>query len=367
MENNNNLEKEILVISEEDIQVKKQEIEKEVAVSPELKQLVSKIDLKDAQSIMLYGNGPAEEISKFADGILRSMKASSIEGSSMMIKNLTSIMNKFEKKDFEDEKPGFFERIFKKTTNNIDKMMGKYKTMGGEIDQIYVELQNYKLDINDANLMLEEMYNKNAQYYKELQKYVSAGNVYVERIEKVELPELRAKAEASQDEMEMLKVQKVEEGLELLKNKIYDLELAKMVSLQTAPQIRIIQQSNYKLIGKIHSAFIITIPVFKNGILQAIALKRQSLISSSLSELDKTTNELLLKNAETIKNQSIDIARLATGTSIKLDTLEKTWQTIMEGIDETRAIEEENKRVRDESIAKINELTEKSKEKGILL
>ncbi|MEG2353458.1 MAG: toxic anion resistance protein [Clostridium sp.] len=364
---NNSLEKNILVIPEENIEVKQEAVEKEILISPEFKKIVSNINLKDSQSIMAYGNGPAEEITKFADGILRSMKSSSIQGSSMMIKHLTSIMGNFDKKDFEDEKPSFFERIFKKTTNNIDNMMSKYKTMGGEIDQVYTELQNYKLDINDANVMLEEMYNNNTKYYRELQKYVSAGNSYIEQIQKVELPEIRAKADASKDEMDMIQVQKFEEGIDLLKNKIYNLELAKLVALQTAPQIRVIQQSNYKLIGKIHSAFIITIPVFKNGILQAIALKRQSLISDSLEELDKTTNELLLKNSESIKNQSISIAKLSSGSSIKMETLEKTWQTIMEGIDETRAIEEENRRVRDESLIKINEITEKSKEKGIIL
>ncbi len=151
----------------------------------------------------------------------------------------------------------------------------------------------------------------------------------------------------------------------MLKQRIYDLEMAKMVSLQTAPQIKMIQRGNYKLISKVHSAFIITIPVFKNGIIQAIALKKQKLVSDSLAELDRTTNELLMKNAENIRSQSVDIAKLAGGTSVKIETLEKTWNTIMQGIEETKSIEDENKRLRAEGIVKLHDMTEKLKKKSL--
>ena len=177
---------------------------------------------------------------------------------------------------------------------------------------------------------------------------------------------LRLEALANNGEqINVINYENVKATLEMLKQRIYDLEMAKMVSLQTAPQIKMIQRGNYKLISKVHSAFIITIPVFKNGIIQAIALKKQKLVADSLAELDRTTNELLMKNAENIRSQSVDIAKLTGGTSVKIETLEKTWNTIMQGIEETKSIEDENKRLREDGIVKLHEMTDKLKQKSL--
>lgn len=353
------------VIEAEVIEVEKQakELTQAIEKSDEVKALARNLDYKDANQIMEFGNEPAEEISKFADSILNNIKSSSVEGTSVMIKELTEIMNKFDRQDFEkEEKQGFFAKIFKKGEDTIAKMLNKYKTMGSEIDNIYTEITKYKKDLNDANLMLENMYEQNFEYYKELEKYIAAGNVMIQQIENVDIPELEKKAMAG-DQLEAMHLENAKSSLEMLKQRVYDLEMGKMVSLQTAPQIKMIQKGNYRLVSKIHSAFVITIPVFKNGIIQAIALKRQKLVSDSLSELDRTTNELLIKNAENIKNQSIDIERLSGGSSVKMDTLEKTWQTIMEGIDETKRIQEENNQLRIEGTKRIKEMNVEMKQK----
>jgi uncharacterized protein YaaN involved in tellurite resistance len=135
--------------------------------------------------------------------------------------------------------------------------------------------------------------------------------------------------------------------------------MAKMVSLQTAPQIKLIQRGNYNLLRKIGSAFVITLPVFKSGLIQAIAIKRQKIQADAMRALDEKTNEMLLRNAENIAAQSVDIARLTSGSSIKIETLEKTFETIMRGIEETRQIEIENKQSREESRKKLLELQNK--------
>jgi uncharacterized protein YaaN involved in tellurite resistance len=354
----------ILVVNEENVEEKALNIKNELRTSPEVLKLAASMNVSNANSILEFGHEPATQISKFADQILNSIKSSSVEDSGVMIKQLTSVMKKFDRQDFEDKPEGFFGKLFSKPVQAVDKLMGKYKTVGHEIDKIYTELSTYKVDINNTNRMLDNLYQQNFEYYKELEKYTTAGNMIVEKLVTQDLPVLQTKA-SSGDQLDIINLDNMNAAIEMLKQRIYDLETAKMVSLQTAPQIKMIQRGNYKLVSKIHSAFIITIPVFKNGIIQAIALKRQKLVSDSLSELDRTTNELLLKNAENIKSQSIDIAKLTGGTSVKIETLEKTWQTIMEGIDETRRIEDENRKLRETGLLKLDEMTEKLKQKSI--
>ncbi|HLO11707.1 MAG TPA: toxic anion resistance protein, partial [Pseudoneobacillus sp.] len=127
------------------------------------------------------------------------------------------------------------------------------------------------------------------------------------------------------------------------------------------PQIRLLQRGNTKLIGKINSAFVTTIPIFKNGLIQAVAAKRQKLVADSMSELDRRTNEMLLKNAQNISQQSTDIARLAGAPSIKIETIEESWNIIIKGMQETKAIEEENKRLRVEGTKRLEQLQENFK------
>ena len=134
-----------------------------------------------------------------------------------------------------------------------------------------------------------------------------------------------------------------------------------MVALLTAPQIRMIQRGNNKLIGKINTAFITTIPIFKNGIIQAVNTKRQKLVADSMAELDRRTNELLKKNAQNIATQSVEVARLSGSSSIKMETLEETWNIISRGMQETQQIEEQNKREREESRKRMATLTENIK------
>lgn len=354
----------ILIIKEENVNEKATNIKEELKNSQEVLRLAANINVKDTNSVLEYGNQPAEKISKFADQILNSIKSSSVENSGVMIRELTTIMKKFDRQDFEDKPEGFFGKLLNKPAKVVDKLMGKYKTIGSEIDKIYTQLSTYKIDINTTNVMLDNLYEQNFEYYKELEKYTTAGNMFVIKMEKEDIPKLEALT-SSGDQLDVINLDNAKVALEMFKQRLYDLETAKMVSLQTAPQIKMIQGGNYKLISKIHSAFIITIPVFKNGIIQAIALKRQSLVADSLSELDRTTNELLLKNAENIKNQSVNIAKLTGGTSVKIETLEKTWETIMQGIEETRSIEDENKRLREAGLIKLNSMTDKLKQKTL--
>lgn len=331
-------------------------IQEQLKSSDEVKRISQEIDLRDQQSLVEFGSKPANEISTFADKILHSVKKSSVEDSSEMMKNLAKLMTTFDPKDFEKEGAGLFKKLFNNAKKAIEKILAKYQTIGGEIDKIYTEINGYKSEIIQTNRNLEELYNRNFVYYEELEKYIVAGNMVLEHIKTEELPGLQEKA-MSGNQMDNIRLETMNTCVELLEQRVYDLELAKVVSLQTAPQIRMIQKGNFKLIGKIHSAFIVTIPLFKTALMQAIALKRQKIIKDSMEALDKATNELLIKNAQMTANQSKEIAKMSA-ESVKTETIVESWNVIKQGIEDTRAIEAENAKMREEKTKKLHEIQE---------
>lgn len=351
-------------MQEVDLDKKVNEVAEKVKTSPEVQKLANELDIRDAQDIMSFGQETAVEISKFSDRILSSISNSSVEDSGNMLKQLNNIMSRFDKKDFEEKKPGFFEKIFNKVKDDISKLLDKYQTMDKEISKVYVEIKQYENEIKQTNEMLEDMFKQNIMYYENLEKYIQAGQVVVNRMKNEVIPNLEQKAASSGQQLDNIQLQNAMQALEMVEQRVYDLEMAKMVALQTAPQIKLIQKGNYNLLRKIGSAFVITIPVFKSGLIQAISIKRQKIQADAMRALDEKTNEMLMRNAENIANQSIDIAKLTSGSSIKIETLENTFETIVKGIDETRQIEEENKQNRESSRQRLLELQHKLENKN---
>ncbi|MGD6898506.1 toxic anion resistance protein [Bacillus infantis] len=326
----------------------------------EVQNLARSIDERDQIQILEFGKEPAQQISRFSDQILGNMRATKVEDSGVLLKQLGKIMDRFDKKDFEQTSGGLFGKLFKRGEKMIEKLFGKYQTMGKEIDKVYVEISKYQSEMVDSTNMLEQMYDQNYQYYLTLEKYAVAGEMKAEELKSTQLPQLESKA-ASGDQIASMQADTLRNSIDLLEQRVYDLEMSKMVALQTAPQIRLLQRGNTKLIGKINSAFVTTIPIFKNGLIQAVAAKRQKLVADSMSELDRRTNEMLVRNAQNISNQSAEIARLAGGPSIKIETIEESWNIIMKGMQETKSIEDENRRLREEGTKRLEQLQENFK------
>ncbi|MFD4703931.1 toxic anion resistance protein [Gottfriedia sp. NPDC058432] len=322
---------------------------------PEVHRLAGSIDHKNQIALLEYGKEPATEISTFSGKILNTIKASSMEESSVLLKQLGKIMDRFDAKDFAEEK-GLFSKIFNRGQKLIDKLFDKYQSMGTEIDKVYVEITKYEHEMKTSTNTLEQLYEQNVTYYMELEKYIVAAEMKAEEL-KTQLPALTERA-GSGNQLAMMELDSLKNAIELLEQRTYDLEMAKQVAYQSAPQIRLLQRGNTKLIGKINSAFVTTIPIFKTALINAIAAKRQNLVAQSMNELDKRTNELLLRNANTISQQSVDIARLSGSPSIKIETMEETWNIIMKGMQETKAIEEENKIQREQGKLRLEQLQE---------
>ncbi|OKL35666.1 toxic anion resistance protein [Domibacillus mangrovi] len=328
---------------------------------PEVLDLASSIDVRNQTGLLEFGKEPAVEISQFSDRILASMRSTSVTDSGTLLKQLGKTMDQFDKNDFAEPK-GFLGKLFNRGEKMIEKIFGKYQTLGRDIEKIHIEISKYKDEMVRSTNNMDEMYQQNYQYYMALEKYVVAGQMKVEEL-KSHLPSLE-KRSAAGDQLAQMELDTLNNAVQSLEERVYDLEMARMVALQTAPQIRLLQRGNTKLIGKINSAFITTIPIFKNGIIQAVAAKRQKLVADSMSELDKRTNEMLLRNSQNIANQSTEIARLAGGPSIKIETIEESWNTIVKGLDETRAIEEENKKAREDGMKRIAQLQDTMKNYG---
>jgi len=322
---------------------------------PEVHALAQKIDVKDQIAMLELGKETANGISTFSDKMLATMKTSKLEESSVLLNNLNRIMDKFDPQDFaEDKKGGFLSRLFTKGKEQLEKFLSKYDSMNKEVDVIYREIQKYEVEMKRNTVDLENLYDQNLDYFQTLSKFVAAIEVRTDEV-RASLPALEQKAQTG-DQLAAMEYETLLRAVELLEQRRYDLEMAQQVSFQSAPQIRLMQQGNNHLIAKINSAFVTTIPIFKQGLIHAVTLKRQKLISDSMSELDRRTNEMLVRNAENISKNSVNIARSAGSPSIKIETIETTWQTIMAGIQETKQIQAETARNREEGRKRIERL-----------
>ena len=331
----------------------------ELIASEEIDKLVSTINANDPQSIITFGNEVAEEISKASDQVLRSMNMSQLDDSSVMLNALAKIMEQFDAKELTDDKKGFFANLRKQ----LDKILEKYNNMGNEVDKIYIQLKKYEDEIGQSNRKLETMYNANIEYYKQLLKYIMAGEQASKELDAY-IEEYREKAAANPDSgTTAMDLQTLEQTRSILEQRVMDLKIAENVAMQTVPMLKAMEFSNVNLVRKINSAFIITMPVFKQSLAQAVMLKRQKIQAESMKALDEKTNELLLKNAANTVEQTKLTTRLANGNSIQVETLEKTWATIVSGIDETRKLQDEARAKRAEDSKKLAKLKEDYKAK----
>lgn len=320
--------------------------------SPEVDALASQIEVYNLETIVSFGSGAAEEIAKCSDTILNSMNMSQLDNSSAMLTTLAKIMDKFDIEEIKDN-PGLLGKLFGGMRRQLDKILAKYHTMGEEVDKIYVQLKQYESEITQSNRKLEEMFQANVNYYHELVKYILAGEQGCRELEEY-IAQRRRDMETTGDGSIQFELTSLEQALMMLEQRTQDLRTAESVAMQSIPMIKTMQFSNMNLVRKINSAFIITLPVFKQALAQAILLKRQRVQAEAMSALDEKTNEMLLRNARNTVEQSKMTAAMASGSSIKVDTLETTWRTIVNGIEETRQIQENAKKQREEDQKRLN-------------
>lgn len=307
---------------------------------PEVQNLTNEINIQDMNTIAAFGTKPSEELSKISDELLNSMKNVHADEASQMLNQLTKIMDKFDIKEIEDPEKAVsgFQKLFGRAKDSLQRMFEKYDTMGKEVDRIYAILNQYKSDIQKSNTMLGKLHKANLQYYEQLEKYIAAGELGLVEID--DYKNSLANSNQSPEQIAMMQ-QKLDTMRNMLEQRVYDLRIAENVAMQTSPMIQTMENSNFNLMNSIQSAFITTLPVFKNCLIQAVQLKQQSIQQKSISQLNEKTNELLMRNAQNNANQSVAIAKMANSGAIRIETLQASYDTIKKGIEDTKAITEQ--------------------------
>ncbi len=335
---------ELMVVEQYDIVADREQMNSQLVNSEEVDQIVSTIEVNNLETIVTFGAQAAEEISKASDVVLSSMNMSQLDETSEMLKTLAKIMDQFDIEEIRDN-PGLFGKLFSNLKKQLDKILAKYHTMGEEVDKIYVQLKGYEAEIKQSNRKLNMMFEANVNCYHELVKYILAGEQACKEIENY-IAQRQQDMETTGDQSIQFELTSLNQALMMMEQRTQDLRTAENVAMQSIPMIKTMEFSNYNLVRKINSAFIVTLPVFKQALAQAILLKRQRIQAESMAALDKKTNEMLIKNAQNSVEVSKTTARLASGSSIQIETLETTWRTITSGIEETKRIQEDARKKR---------------------
>ena len=346
---------EIAVVEQYDIVADREQMNTELVNSPEVDALVSTIEIDNLETIVTFGAQAAEEISKASDVVLNGMDLSQLNESSTLLNTLAKIMSKFDIEEVKEESPGLFSKLFGNMKKQLDKILEKYRTMGDEVDKIYVELKQYESEIKKSNRKLNQMFDANVGFYHDLVKYILAGEQGCREIEEY-IEKRQADMEATGDNSIQFEITSLQQALMMLEQRTQDLRTAENVAMQSIPMIKTMEFTNMNLVRKINSAFIITLPIFKQALAQAIMLKRQKIQADAMSALDEKTNEMLIRNAKNTVAQSKATAKMAAGSSIKIETLETTWRTIVSGIEETKQIQENAKRQRIDDKARLENI-----------
>jgi len=327
----------------------------------ELEKYTAKIEVFDPNSIVKFGSEAAEEVSKSADVVLNGMNIDQINNSGKMLEALDKIMGSFDIDEVKEDK-GLFGKLFGNAKKKLEKLLSKYNTMGDEIDKIYTQLKVYEGKIEKSNRNLDQMFNSNLEYYHELVKYIAAGEQGCKELH--EYIEQKEQELATSNNVDLqFEISNLRQAENMLEQRVMDLKTAESIALQSIPMIKTMEFSNANLTRKINSAFIVTLPVFKQALAQTMMLKRQKIQADSMLALDKRTNELLIKNAQNTVEQSKQITRMTNTSSVQIETLEKTWNTIVSGIDETKRIQEEAKRKREEDSKRLDAIKQQYAEK----
>ena len=350
------VQNEIETVEAYDIVEDRKQMSNELVGSDEVDALVSTIEVNNLETIVSFGAEAAEEVSKASDIVLNSMSMSQIDESNEMLSSLSKIMSKFDIDELKEDK-GLFNKLFGNLRKQLDKILQKYHTMGDEVDKIYVQLKQYESEIKQSNRNLNQMFDANVGYYHQLVKYILAGEQGCKELEAY-IAQRQQDYENTADNAIQLELASLNNALMMLEQRTQDLRTAENVAMQSIPMIKTMEFSNMNLVRKINSAFIVTLPVFKQALAQAILLKRQKIQAESIAELDKKTNEMLLKNAQNTVDVSKMTAKMASGSSIQIETLEKTWATITNGIEETRRIQEDARKKRQEDQVRLEAINQ---------
>uniref|UniRef100_UPI00405671BA toxic anion resistance protein n=1 Tax=Agathobacter sp. TaxID=2021311 RepID=UPI00405671BA len=339
------------------------EEEPEVVLTPEEQKMVNdfaaQIDLTNTQLILQYGAGSQKKIADFSETALNNVRTKDMGEIGQMLTDVVAELKDF---DEEEEEKGFF-GLFKKSSNKLANMKAKYDKAEANINKICEAMEAHQITLLKDVAMLDKMYELNLNYFKELSMYILAGKQKLNEARTKELPQLLAKAEQSGLPEDTQKAKDFTEMCNRFEKKIYDLELSRTVSLQMAPQIRLIQNNDTVMSDKIQSTLVNTIPLWKSQMVIAIGLNHATEASAAQREVSDMTNALLKKNAEQLKLATIETARESERGIVDIETLQQTNQTLISTLDEVMKIQEEGREKRKNAEIQLQQIENEMRQK----
>ncbi len=322
-------------------------------------EFASQIDLHNTQLVLSYGAGTQKKVADFSETALSNVRTKDMGEIGQMLSDVVMQLRDFE----QGEDKGGFLGLFKKSSTKIDNMRIKYDKTEDNVNRIAKVMEGHQVTLLKDVAMLDKMYDLNLNYFKELSMYILAGKQKLEIAKSEELPALLAKAEQSGLPEDSQAARDFAGQIDRFEKKIYDLELTKTISLQMAPQIRLIQSNDTAMSEKIQSTLVNTIPLWKSQMVLAIGLNHSTEAARAQREVTDMTNELLKKNAETLKIATIETARESERGIVDIETLTATNQTLISTLDEVMKIQEEGKTKRANAEIELGRIENEMKQK----
>ena len=321
------------------------------------------LDLMDSQACLQFGTAAQRSIAEFTDQILSQVRA---KDSGYVGELLGELLAELKEVDVTDpgNDEGFLAKIpfLKSAKNKAEKLISRYEVLKVQVDRIEAKLEQARMEMLKDIGMFDMMYEKNLEYFRNLNLYIAAGEEKIEELQREELPRLMKEAADSGDPMAAQLVHDFEENAGRFEKKIHDLKLSRTIAIQTAPQIKLIQNNDKLLVDKIQTATLNTIPIWKSQIVIALGLGKQQKVLKLNQEISETTNELLARNAQLLKTNTVETAREAQRGVVDVETLKKTNQDLIETIRETLRIQQEGRKKRREAEAELTRLEDQLKE-----
>ncbi len=321
-------------------------------------QFAQQIDLTDSSVILQYGAGTQKKMADFSESALENVRTKDLGEVGELLSNVVQELKNFD----EEEEKGFF-GFFKKQANKIQNLKAKYAKAEANINDICKVLENHQVQLMKDIALLDKMYELNLTYFKELTMYIIAGKKKLNEVREGQLKELTAKAQQSGLAEDAQAARDLDSMCQRFEKKIHDLELTRMISIQTAPQIRLVQGNDTVMTEKIQSTLVNTIPLWKSQMVLALGVAHSTQAAQAQREVTDMTNELLKKNAETLKMATVETAKESERGIVDMETLKATNQSLISTLDEVMNIQEEGRRKRREAEAEIARLENELKDK----
>ena len=322
-----------------------------------------KINVEDATQVLQYGAKAQAKISQFSDSVLEGVKTKSTGEVGDLLSDLVAEIKSFDAAVVADNKG--LGKLFNSAKKQLDKLVAKFSKVETNIDRVEHELENHKLQMLKDITIFDTMYEKNLEYFKELSLYIIAGERKLKELREVVLPELQQKARETGDQLDVQKVNDMENTINRFEKKIYDLKTTRIISIQMAPQIRLLQNNEAELVEKIQGSLINTIPLWKNQIVLALGINNAKQALGAQKAVTDVTNNMLQKNSEILKQGSIEIAQESERAIVDIETLQKTNRDIIETLDKVIEIHENGRAKRQEAEQELLNIEQELKDKMI--